>query len=341
VRNRLTALFLLLLVLAACGKPSTTTTLTPVTATTVPSAAAPTLTPLPSAPLVILIIPSDMPTDESNLYQKTVYDLAQANAMRFQVLNTFTVEDLQREGPALKVVVAFPPDPGLDALVAAAPSVQFLAISIPGLTPAANLSTIGANGAPVDHQAFMAGYIAAMLAFDYRTGMLGRQDDPQMTAMETAFSNGVGFYCGICKHSFPPYDYPVLLNITAGSPVEQYPAWAAALSQRYVDVVYVPGGVATLDVLEAFTQTDIKIVSVDMPVSDLESNWVVSLKPQLLPAIQQIFPDLLAGRGGQTLAIPLVLADVNLDLLTEGKVRLVSQTLDDLQAGYIGTGVNP
>jgi basic membrane lipoprotein Med (substrate-binding protein (PBP1-ABC) superfamily) len=339
VRNRLTAIFLLLLILAACGKPTATST--PAAATAVPVTESPTLTPLPATPLVILILPADMAADESALYQKTIYDLAQANAMRFQVLNALTVEDVQREGPALKIVVAFPPDPGLDALAAAAPSVQFLAISIPGLTPAANLSTIGANGAPVDHQAFLAGYIAAMLAFDYRTGMLGRQDDSQTKSIEIAFGNGMSFYCGICKHNYPPYDYPVILNITAGSPVEQYPAWTDALRQRDVDVVYVPGGVATVDVLESFAQKDLKIISVDMPVSDLQSNWIVSLKPQLLPAIQQIFPDLLAGRGGQTLAIPLVLSDVNTSLLTEGKARLVQQTLDDLQSGFIGTGVNP
>jgi hypothetical protein len=341
VRTRPTALFLLLLILAACGKPSATSTSTPVTATAIPVTAAPTFTPLPSAPLVILIIPPDMPADESALYQKTVYDLAQANGMRFQVLNMLTVEDVQREGPALKVVVAFAPDPGLDALVAAAPLVQFLAVSIPGLTPAANLSTIGANGAPADRQAFMAGYIAAMLAFDYRTGMLGRQDDPQLAAIETAFRNGVSFYCGLCKHNYPPYDYPVFLNITAASPVEQYPAWANVLGRSDVDVAYIPAGVATVDVFETLVQNDVKIISVDMPVSDLGSNWIISLKPQLLPAIQQIFPDLVSGRGGQTLAVPLVLADMNLSILTEGKVRLVQQMLDDLQAGYIGTGVNP
>jgi hypothetical protein len=340
VRNRLTALFLLLLILAACGKPTATST--PVTATAVPVTAAPTLTPLPATPLVILILPADMPADESALYQKTVYELAQANAMRFQVLNMLTVEDVQREGPALKIVVAFTPDPGLDALVAAAPSVQFLAVSIPGLTPAANLSTIGANGAPVDRQAFLAGYIAGMLAYDFRTGMMARQDDPQMAAIETAFKNGMNFYCGLCQQKFPPwYDYPIRVEITAGSPVEQYPAWTDVLRQYQVEVAYVPADVATVDVLESLAQKELSIISVNMPVSDLQSNWIVSLKPQLIPAIQKIFPDLLAGRGGQTLAIPLVLADVNLSVLTEGKVRLVQKTLDDLQAGYIGTGVNP
>ena len=340
MRNRLTALFLLLLVLTACGKPAGTST--PAAATSAPVTEAPTLTPVPATPLAILILPTDMSADESALYQKTVYEMAQANGIRFQVLNMLTVEDLQREGPALKVVVAFPPDPGLDALVAAAPSVQFLAIGIPGLTPAANLSTIGANGAPVDRQAFMAGYISAMLAYDYRIGMLGRQDDPQLTTIETAFKNGMNFYCGLCQQKFPPwYDYPIRVEISAGSPVEQYPAWTDILRQYEAEVAYVPADVATVDVLESLAEKEIGIISVGMPVSDLQASWIVSLKPELLPAIQQIFPELLLGRGGQTLAIPLVLADVNQDLLSEGKLRLVQQMLDDLQAGYIGTGVNP
>jgi hypothetical protein len=37
----------------------------------------------------------------------------------------------------------------------------------------------------------------------------------------------------------------------------------------------------------------------------------------------------------------LFLADVNSDLLSEAKLRLVQDLLDGLQNGTIGTGVNP
>ena len=87
----------------------------------------------------------------SSQYQKTVYDLAQANGMRYQLLNTLTIADITLAGPDLKIVVVFPPDPGLAALVTAAPSVQFLAVGIPGLATAPNLSTVGADGAPLRH----------------------------------------------------------------------------------------------------------------------------------------------------------------------------------------------
>ena len=44
-----------------------------------------------------------------DLYQSTVYDLAQQAGFRFQVRNTLSELDLE---PALRVVIALPPDPG-------------------------------------------------------------------------------------------------------------------------------------------------------------------------------------------------------------------------------------
>ena len=62
-------------------------------------------------PLAILVLPADMPQEEYDRYQTLVYDLAQANGMRFQVLNTLTPDDLALVGPALKIVISLPPDP--------------------------------------------------------------------------------------------------------------------------------------------------------------------------------------------------------------------------------------
>ena len=88
-------------------------------------------------------------------------------------------------------------------------------------------------------------------------------------------------------------------------------------------------------------QDDLQIIGESLPSSALKSSWVASLKPDLLSAVQKIFPDLLAGHGGQTLPSPLYLTDVNSDLLSVGKQRLAQQVLDELQAGLINTGVTP
>jgi hypothetical protein len=103
-------LLLLTLLLGSCGPKETP-------APTATPTIVPTITPTatPAVPLAILIVPADMDQTQSNLYQTTVYDLAQAAGYRFQVRNTLTAADLE---PALKIVVILPPDPGLVALAA-------------------------------------------------------------------------------------------------------------------------------------------------------------------------------------------------------------------------------
>jgi hypothetical protein len=281
-----------------------------------------------------------MLSDQSSLYQTTVYDLAQQAGMRFQVRNALTASDVSTE-PGLKVVIALPPDPGLAGLASAAPQVQFLGVGIPGLTAAANLSLIGASGKPVDQQAFLAGYIAAILSPDYRVGII-TQDSPEGLLAEKAFTNGFHFFCGLCQQAFPPiYNYPVHLEIKTDVPEGQYPAYADVLARYQVEVAYVYSEIATPDLLDYLSQKGIKIIAESMPLEDLRPGWVVSIQPEVISAIQKIFPELVAGQGGQNLTTPLLLADINPDLLTEGKQRLVEEVLSDLQAGFIDPGVTP
>jgi hypothetical protein len=331
---------ILLILLTACALPGWPTP-TPTGPTAPPPTPGPTPESTAVSPLAILLIPADMPSDQSSLYQTTVYDLAQQAGMRFQVRNALTASDISTE-PGLKVVIALPPDPGLAGLASAAPQVQFLGVGIPGLTAAANLSLIGASGKPVDQQAFLAGYIAAMLSPDYRVGILTQKDNPNALAAETAFINGVHFYCGLCYPTFPPfYDYPLHIEIPSDAPEGQYPAYADGLASYQVEVAYVYPEIATPDLLDYLSQKGIKIIAESMPFEDLRPEWVVSIQPKGIPAIQKIFPDLVAGKGGQNLSTPLFLTDVNPDLLTEGKQHLVEEVLSDLQAGYIDPGVKP
>src|SRR5690242_12383 len=167
VRPRFIILFVVIaVVLNACGggTPAVTSTPIPIDTPIVPPTAAQTAT--PTIPLAILIVPADLDKDASDLYQKTVYDLAQTSGFRFQVRNTLTPAELE---PGLKVVIALPPDPGIAALAAAAPQVQFLAINIPGISPGGNISVLG-NNSQTDVSAFLAGYTAAMITDDHRIG---------------------------------------------------------------------------------------------------------------------------------------------------------------------------
>jgi hypothetical protein len=296
-------------------------------------------------PLVILVLPADMSQEQYDQYQTLVYDLAQANGMRFQVLNTLTLGDLALIGPSLKVVIALPPDPGLAALTAAAPGVQFLAVGIPDLPAVPNLSTIGANGIPIDQQAFLAGYIAGMVAPEWKVGILYQKDTPGGTAARDAFTNGFTFYCGSCRNPLFPQPagiYPVTVPIPTDAKPGEYTAYADLLIRNVVKVAYVYPEIATPELLDYITQsTDMLVISETLPDENARAHWVVSIRPDLISSIKNIFPDLVAGRGGQIIPTPLFLADVNPDLFSKGKLRLAQDVLAGLQNGTIGTGVTP
>jgi hypothetical protein len=294
--------------------------------------------------LTILVLPADMPQAESDKYQTLVYDLARANGMRFQVRNVLTPADIVFEGSALKVVVALPPDPGLDTLAVAAPGVQFLAVGIPGLGAASNLSSVGAAGLPVDQQAFLAGYIAGMVAPEWKVGILYQKGTTAGEAARNAFANGFYFYCGSCRNpNFPQPSgiYPVPVGIPTDAPESDYNGHADILIQNIVKVAYVYPDIATPELLSYMAQNGMLLISQTLPGEDVRSNWIASIQPDLISALQRIFPELVAGKGGQVAPTPLFLTDVNPDLLSDAKMRLVQDVLNGLQNGTIGTGVNP
>jgi hypothetical protein len=343
VHKKILAIILTLFFITACSSGSG------IKETAIPTATfTPEFTPTPAKPLVILLLPADLAAYESDSYQSLVYDLAQENGMRFQLRNTLSVDELQMERPSLKLVIALAPDPGLAALAAAAPEVEFLAVDIPGLTAGGNISTIGGSEQPTDKQAFLAGYMAAMFAWEWRVGILSQKDTPGGEAARTAFTNGYHYFCGYCRNpifSSPRPDYPVVVRIPTDAKENEYIYYAAALrdynSNYYAEVVYVYPEVATEEVYSYLAEEGVLLIGQELYSEDLRSSWIASIKPDVVPAIESIFPELLAGNGGRTVPTPLFLTDINESLLTEGKLREVQEILDGLLNGTIGTGVTP
>lgn len=334
MHQRLIILFVVIVVvLGACGGNESTATSTPVPTDTpiVP----PTLTPAPATPLAILVVPADLDTETSNLYQKTVYDLAQASQMRFQVRNALTPADLE---PGLKVVIALPPDPGIAALAAAAPQVQFLAINIPGIAPGGNISVLGNTSQP-DIAGFLAGYTAAMITDDYRIGMMMPKDNGDAMRALNAYNAGMVFYCGICRpFYYLPWTYPQYLEIPSSEDKSTYHAWADILINQYkVRTIYLYPDIATTDLINYIGTTGVSMIGTVTP-EQRPAGWVMTIQPDVIQAIKNAWPGLISGQGGVSVQSPLGLGDVDSTILSPGKQRLVEQTLHDLQAGLISTG---
>ena len=335
MRQRLIILFVLLVVaLSACGGGEAAGTSTPVPTDTplIP----PTLTPTAATPLAILSLPADLDPETSNLYQTTVYDLTQTSGLRFQVRNTLSAADLAE--PGLKIVISLPPDPGIAALAAAAPQVQFLAINIPEVTAGGNISVLGRNS-QTDVAAFLAGYTAALITDDFRIGMMMPKDNPDAVRALNAYATGMKFYCGACRpFYFYPWTYPQFVEIPAEEDKTHYNAFADILIlQHKVGTIYLHPDVVTPDLETYIGTTGVYMIGTKTP-EQRPAGWVMTIQPDIIKAIQNAWKDLVSGQGGITVQSPLGLSDIDPTLLTPGKQRLVEQTLNDLQAGLISTG---
>lgn len=331
MRSRLFIIFMLIVLLSACGSAGETE-VPPTQPPTETPFAPPTPTAPPATPLVILVLPADMDAETSDLYQRTVYDLAQASGMRYQVRNSLTTADLE---PGLKIVIALLTDPGLSELAAAAPAVQFLAIGIPGVEAGGNISILG-SGSQAEVVGFLAGYTAAMLTDDYRIGMLMPKGNNEAIRMLNAFNNGRTYFCGLCRpYFYLPWNFPQYLEIPPEEDVNNYDAYADILILQYkVGTILVHPDIQTQDLVDYIGTTGVYMIGTASP-EQRPAGWIMTIQPDTIEAIQIAWPQLLGGQGGLTVQSPLGLSDIDPGILSPGKERLVQQTLDELQAGLI------
>jgi len=308
--------------------PTLTPTLTP---TLVP-------TPTPLPPVGVLLAP---PQAEPYLVEELQSFLAQAipeAGYRFQVRPALTAETIQAED--IGWVIALSPLPDLNALAAAAPETRFLAVGFSGLEPASNLSVIGADDAQMDHQGFIAGYTAALITPDWRVGVITTANTEGGQIARQAFVTGAKYFCGLCITTYPPFeDYPIFLQLDQETSSTDWQAAANVLINRGVKTIYVVPGAGDDALLQHLAQSDVNIIGGTPPPQGLADSWVATLGFSPLEAFYQFWPDFVAGVDGQTVDVPLAITNVNPDLLSPGRQRLVEEMLVRVQAGTVDLGV--
>ena len=213
---------------------------------------------------------------------------------------------------------------------------QFLAINIPEVTAGGNISVLG-NNSQTDVSAFLAGYTAAMITDDYRIGMLLPKDNADARrALNAVCQLGWRFIVVlVVPLYFYNWAYPQYLEIGTDEDKANYDAYADILMLQYkVQTIYLYPDIATPDLETYIGTTGTSMIGTVSP-EQRPAGWVMTIQPDIIKAIQNAWPDLIAGKGGITVQSPLGLGDIDPTLLSPGKQRLVEQTLSDLQAGLI------
>lgn len=338
------SVFLVIILLSACsaGQSTPTAVLSPAVVelpveTPVPPSPEPTSVPIRDK--LVLWIPTGLEGEETSQLQQLLAEWAGRDGLEMLSLNSV---DQQSLGPDIRLVIAWSASAEVQNLAAAHPEIQFVAISAESLQPAQNLSIIHVPENRPDMEGFAAGYLAAVLTPHWRVGVIGTPDDPNDKSWRNGFTNGMIFFCGLCRPSVPPFvQYPIMINAPMGADAGTIQAALDPFKVNEVKTVFVAAHSLDPMVLEELAAAGVKMISLNASADSIRDQTIASLGRDYEKALEIIWPKAIAGEGGQQLNSDLMFRDVNPDLLTVGRLQFVEQMLTDLSSGYIDTGVVP
>ncbi|MDK2979673.1 MAG: hypothetical protein PWQ55_20 [Chloroflexota bacterium] len=302
---------------------------------TQPTVEIPTATPLP-ADRAVLIASADDNAETAAQAQSILGELAASSGLEFETRPEITAETLS---PDIKVLVFLHHPDNLGTLAAGAPGTQFVAISNLDWNPPANVTLIHED---TTGTAFLAGYVAAITAPNFRVGALLAAED---VTMNTAFKNGVNYYCGICSSAITPLNaYPVVSEQPAASAPETWQAAFEQINQSKVNVVYVAREAISPQLLSYLSAQDVAIISNQTVTEEGRSRWAASIYMDATTPLREIWNDLIAGVGGRTISATFQIGDtqevVDTDgsvWLSPGKMILANDMIDLMREGQINT----
>jgi len=324
VRRGMIAGVLLLFLLAGCGR----TTPTGVTPTIViPTVeATPTVT-VPPASLMLV----DPGGQASQAVTESLQAFAAANGLAY-VVNP----DLSAEMEGVKIAVVFGDSNSYSGQAGTHPEIQFLFVGGASEGAGGNISLV--SNRPQD-MAFMAGYLASLVAEDWRSGGLLNAASSSAGITGDAFVNGGGYVCGRCMPVYPPYmSYPVFQDVSGKSTAAEMQADVDALAANAVDTAFVAASAASADLPEVLDALELAGIT---PIGESASSvnaarYAAILGFDVQPALAELLPKLLAGQGGESAFSRVVLVSVNdAEKIPPARRELFAQTAEALAGGWI------
>ena len=322
----ITLLLVLILSATACGPSAPAATATPIPTDT----PVPTVTPTPLPGRVILVAPDNTAANDLQAAQSTLQDLAGGSNLVFETRQALQPSDVTSD---VKIVVFLTPPSNLSDFTNAAGQTQFVVISASDLPTAANLTVIRLR---TDYQAFIAGYVGSLIANDWRLSGLFTSDGPNSDVQQQAFAAGEAYFCGLCNPQYPPF---VTLPQVVTLPSSSDPAtWQSAFGQVYnidMDTVYVDPAASSPDLLNYLAANKLHILGGQSPTDNLKANWVATVLFDPVSSLKTVWPSLVAGKGGQTVPASIVVTDTDDGSVSQGKMRLINETISMLLDGSL------
>jgi basic membrane lipoprotein Med (substrate-binding protein (PBP1-ABC) superfamily) len=335
--HTLVVLLVLVFGFTACA-PTTPTETPAVTETlsadqeTAESPTVPSPTSAPELPTVLFMVGAQANPEMAVRIEEALRELAAGSQQDFKVLQGLSEDQI---APNVALVVGLGQDLDLAGAATRAPQTAFVAVGHPEVVPAGNLSVVGDPTSDQERQSFMAGYLTALLSNDYKVAALTAPEAEWRTLVLDAFTVGAEFFCGSCRPLYPPYlDFPQSYDLSEEAAAADFRPTIDSLAANGVEIVYVPGPLATPDLLTYLGERGIKVVG-DQSPDMIRNNWVGTVVADPVPALEMMWSDWAAGVEGLRLPGKIRLIDTDAGLVSEGRQRLFDETNADLEAGLI------
>jgi hypothetical protein len=324
----LVSIILIGLLLAGCSQetPGGDQTESVPTATIETSPIVPTET--TTSPMIVLLAGSEVDPADMAETEAVLQQAANQYGMTYEHRQMLTPDSAP---PNLQLVVALPPVNGLEQLASALPETRVVALGVPGVNSTANLIAVTVEGNP-DFQAFMAGYIAAVQADDWRLGLVYVGDESGRQ-YRNAFLNGAIFYCGLCTPYFPPYNgYPVYAEVAPGASVEAYQQAVDSLIFLGVNTMHLAPGAQSEELYRYAAAQNIRFVGTEAPPAGLEQFWIASVVSAGEMDLGAVISQALAGSVRIEIEGSI---EITFTGLSEARISFFYEMLEQLQNGAV------
>ncbi len=315
-----------------------TASLTPAESTPKPpTPEPPTSTPAP--PVAVLLVPPGAAPWLSGPIRRVVENFSAQSALILQEHTSFETLDADEK---VQLAVILPGAAGLQTEIAARPETSFLAIGIPGLGEAPNLSQIGPDGLRPDRQAFLAGHLAALATADWRVAILTEAGSPAGAEHRVAFVNGARYFCGLCRPTVPPFAaYPLFDEVPAGADEATQQAAADRLLAQGVRTIFLQPEIETAFLQAYLAAAGTALIGTQPGVQEVEGQWLASVLPAPESAIEDLWAALLEASGAVQVPLPFRIEPGTDGLLSPGRLALARSVIPELLAGFCDTGAGP
>lgn len=304
----------------------------PVEPTSVPTAAiSPTATELPTpTPLPEKVVLVGGEESSFAATQVLMQELAAQDSLVFETRPALQPSEIT---PEWKIVVLLTLPGNLPDLLVAAPQTQFVAVSPVELQSGANLTVIRTRR---EMEAFTAGYLSALVGYDWRTAGLLPSDTPLGGVLSDAFRNGQLFLCGTCNTYYAPYArFPLVKALPSASSPQDWQTAMQELALSYVYSVYVAPEAASPELYSYLITLNCPITGGVLPPDEVRGLYAASVHSDVSSPLRDLWGDLLAGQGGKTINADIQISDVNPDLLSPGRQLQTEKMIADLTGGWI------